>query len=69
MDIERAIERGKKFLRERGGYFFIQLLSAKRENNDTWSLRFSVAPLGLQTANMRINDETGKVTSFETNQT
>ncbi|MBN1762982.1 MAG: hypothetical protein JW878_07920 [Methanomicrobia archaeon] len=63
MDTEEAIDRGIKFL-EKTGYYTYKLESIKLEG-DIWIVRFNVGFLEDARVELKIDDDTGRVISYD----
>jgi len=66
VETEEAVERAIQFLEKKAGYYTHKLISVKfDESTKVWSLQFDVGLFGEQRVNITIEDETGKVLSYE----
>lgn len=66
MDTEEAIEKAIQFLENKAGYHTHKLESVQLDKTkQEWHLRFDVGLFFVEIVDMRIDDETGRITAYE----
>ena len=64
MDLEEAVERGKKFLQDKADYPLCRLLSVDFEE-DAWVVRFYASAFEEGIVKIMIDNKTGKIIGYE----
>jgi len=64
MEVEEVVERAIDFLEHKAGYYTHRLESVKLEKG-IWIIRFDVAVFGREIIEIRIEDDTGRIISYE----